>query len=110
MPNGKKSLGKLFLGHRVQEVRLVLVTVSSFLQKKAPGARDFFDLRMVPGGEDIRVQSQSPLHQHIEFDVLIAPDARIRRAPPSVLFEKIRDNKFLKGLLQIPTRFVLCSC
>ena len=59
------------------------------------------DPRMMSSRNTRSSYLSGPLHQHIEFDELVAADAWIGCAPSRILLKKIGDNQVFKRILEI---------
>ena len=73
----KKRMGKLLLRKQIQHITLVLRLVRGFFQQVLLAI--VFDLRIMAGHQIIAAQLMSAHEQLLEFQIMVAIDARIRR-------------------------------
>ncbi len=90
LAEGEQRPPERVLVERVEDVGLVLLGVRGRQQPVPP--LEAVDARVVPGREQVAAHRHGPLEERREFHVLVAGEARVRRAPIGVgLHERPED-------------------
>ena len=98
---GEEGPGELVGVEHAEHVRLVLGGVHRPVQLTPPrGPLD--DARVVAGGDRVEAQRHRPVEQRRELDPLVAPQARVGRAPGRVLRDEVVDDVALEAAGEVP--------
>ena len=81
-------MGQLVLGQLIEHIALVLAPVPAPQQAVQSGVRVPVHPGIVPGGDIVIPQHQSPVQQGPELQAAVAVDAGIRRVPGAVFRHK----------------------
>src|SRR5690554_1414771 len=84
------------LGHGVEEVALVLVGIEPLeeprTQQAVGGAADLTLTNIVAGGDLLGAEHLCVLQEHLELDLAVAEDVRVRGAPGLVLGQEVLED------------------
>ena len=85
---------ELFLPQAEEKIALVLARIAALAKHRA--ARVLFDNGVVARGDALRAQRVRLVPEVAKLDLLVANDARVRRAPRAVFGGEVVDHRFLE--------------
>src|SRR5581483_10880705 len=100
-PEGKQRVLQLLLGEHTEHVGLVLPAVRRTVQLDL-AISAALDARIVTGRHGVEAQGHRAIQDGSELDLLVAPQAGIRRAAADVLGNEVIDHVLVEPLAQIP--------
>src|SRR5215468_9146918 len=95
---------QLLLGKRKKEIRLVFAAIDATQQQTPTTVRMPCNSRIVPRGDMINPMFFGPFEQCAEFEIPVAGNARVGRAPANVIFRKWSYHRLGKFAAQIDQR------
>ena len=97
----EEGVPQLLLVEHAEDVGLVLGVVGGAVHLDQPvgaGAQ----LRVVPGRHRVEAQGERPVEDGGELDLLVAPQARVGRAPGGVLVHEVLHDVLVEAVGQVP--------
>ena len=88
LPERKNHVLQLFLRELIEKIRLILILI--FRLEQIVRAVFMQDIRIMPGRDQICAQFVGRAFEVLEFDLPVAENVRVGRAPRPVFGEKIR--------------------
>src|ERR1043166_6096389 len=88
----KQRSHQLVLAQREQEIALVFLWVTSALEQCSSGILARFKSRKMARRNELRTKLVRPINEPAELEILIAHDARVRRAASLVFVGEVLDH------------------